>query len=91
MFTKADQFTHSKKDELQQRLLVEKPLVIVVGKVKKKNGKNKSKANYSIDGYTINQTILLSDTGRGVVIRIYTHESLDKCTIQTSLKKPNVS
>ena len=84
LFTNADQFTHSKKDELQQRILTEKPLVIAVSEVKIKNSKERSAEDYSIDGYTINQTNLLNDTGRGIII--YTHDSLDKSTIQIEVK-----
>ena len=66
MFTNADQFTHSKKDELQQRILTEKPLVIAVSEVKAKHGKDRSEEDYGIDGYTTNHTNLLSDKGRGL-------------------------
>ena len=58
IFTNADQFTHSKKDELQQRIVTEKPLVIAVSEVKAKHGKDRSEEDYGIDGYTTNHANL---------------------------------
>ena len=80
MFMNADQFTHAKKDELQQRIVTEKPLVIAVSEVKTKKGNDRTENDYSIEGYTINPTNLLNDIGRGIII--YTHNSLDKSTVQ---------
>ena len=40
LFTNADQFTHSKKDELQERIISLKPKIIAVSEVKPKNGKD---------------------------------------------------
>ena len=83
MFTNADQFTHAKKDELLQRIVTEKPLVIAVSEVKSKNGKDRIQDDYTIDGYTINPTNLVNEVGRGIII--YTHKSLDKSTIQVEV------
>ena len=40
MFTNADQFTHAKKNELQQRIVTEKPMIVVVSEINPKNGKD---------------------------------------------------
>ena len=80
LFTNADQFTHAKKDELQQRITTEKPMLIAVSEVKRKNGREMSDIDYSIDGYTINPVNLDKEFGRGIIV--YTHNSLDKSAIQ---------
>ena len=80
MFTNADQFTHSKKDELQQRISTERPMIIAVSEVKTKKSTERNENDYTIEGYTINPTNLINDTGRGIIV--YTHNSLDKSTIQ---------
>ena len=80
LFTNADQFTHAKKDELHQRIITEKPMLVAVSEVKPKNGRVMSEIDYSIDDYTINPVNLDNTTGRGIII--YTHNSLDKSTIQ---------
>ena len=89
MFTNADQFTHSKKDELQQRIITEKPMIIAISEVKSKNAKNgneMTEIDYNIEGYTINPTNMetSSNTGRGIMI--YTHNSLDKSTVQIKME-----
>ena len=86
LFTNADQFTHAKKDELQQRIVTEKPMLIAVSEVKSKNGRDMNESDYSIEGYTINPTNLEKGTGRGIII--YTHNSLDKSAIQVWVSNP---
>ena len=83
LFTNADQFTHAKKDELQQRIITEKPLLIAVSEVKLKNGREMSEIDYSIDGYTINPVNLDKVSGRGIIV--YTHNSLDKSALQIKI------
>ena len=83
MFTNADQFTHAKKDELQQRIVTEKPMLIAVSEINAKNGTERSEADYSIDNYTINPVNLDKTSGRGIII--YTHSSLDKSAIQVKM------
>ena len=83
MFTNADQLTHAKKDELQQRIVTEKPMLIAVSEVKPKNGKEMTGTDYSIDGYTINPLNLDNTTGRGIII--YTHHSLDKSVVEVKV------
>jgi len=81
LFTNADQLTHAKKNELEQRIITEKPMLIAVSEVKPKNGREMSEADYGIDGYTINQVNKAS--GRGIIV--YSHNSLDKSAIQIKL------
>ena len=85
LFTNADQFTHAKKNELQQRIITEKPMIIAVSEVKIKNGKEMTETDYNIEGYTINPVNLetSSNIGRGIII--YTHNSLEKSTIQIKM------
>jgi hypothetical protein len=82
LFTNADQFTHSKKNELQNRIVTEKPMIVAVSEVKPKIRGGLSEADYSIDGYTMNPVNLDPDTNKGRGMIIYTHQSLEKCTIQ---------
>ena len=83
LFTNADQFTHAKKDELKERIITEKPMLIAVSEVKPKNGREMSVIDYSIDDYTINPVNLDKTTGRGIIV--YTHNSLDKSAIQVKV------
>ena len=83
MFTNADQLNHSKKNELENRIVTEKPMIIAVSEIKPKNGGEFSEADYKIDGYTINPVNVEPATGgRGMIV--YTHNSLDKSTVQLS-------
>ena len=45
LFTNADQFTHSKKNELQERIITDKPIIIAVSEVKPKNSKDMTEAD----------------------------------------------
>ena len=85
LFTNADQFTHSKKNELQERIITDKPIIIAVSEVKPKNSKDMTEADYKIEGYTLNTVNIETNpsTGRGIII--YTHNSLDKSTIQIKM------
>ena len=81
MFTNADQLNHSKKHELENRIVSEKPMIIAVSEIKPKNGGELSEADYKIDGYTTNPVNIDPVTGgRGIIV--YTHNSLDKSTVQ---------
>ena len=81
MFTNADQLSPSKKVELQERILKEKPLIIGVCEMKPKNKKKQyAQADYDIPDYTLHHVHLDSDLGRGVAV--YTHTSFDKSAVQ---------
>ena len=83
MFTNADQLNHSKKNELENRIVTEKPMIIAVSEIKPKNGGEFSEADYKIDGYTLNPVnVEPAIGGRGMIV--YTHNSLDKSTVQLS-------
>ena len=82
LFTNADQFTHAKKNELEQRIVTEKPMIVAVSEVKPKNGREMCKIDFSIDGYTINQVNLDKESGRGIIV--YTHNCLEKSAVQSS-------
>ena len=43
MFTNADQFTHSKKNELEQRIVTEKPMIVAVSEVNQNMGRTQTK------------------------------------------------
>ena len=83
LFTNADQFTHAKKNELEQRIVTEKPMIVAVSEVKPKNGREMCEIDYSIDGYTINQVNLDKESGRGIIV--YTHNCLEKSAVQIKL------
>ena len=68
MFTNADQFIHSKKNELQNRIITEKPMIIAVSEVKPKNVGDLSQIDYNIEGDTINPFNIETNTGRGIII-----------------------
>ena len=86
LYTNANQFTHAKKDELQQRIITEKPMLVALNEVKPKNGREMSEIDYNIDGYTINPINLDDSFGRGIII--YTHNSLEKSAIQIRASNP---
>ena len=82
LFTNADQFTHSKKNELIHRITTEKPMIIAISEVKIKNSnKNMNELDYDIEGYSLHPVNIENDQhGRGIIV--YTHNSLDRSTIQ---------
>ena len=84
LFTNADQFSHSKKSELQNRIVTEKPMIVAVSEVKPKNRGGLSEADYSIEDYTVNPVNIDPEKNEGRGMIIYTHKSLEKCTIQIS-------
>ena len=85
LFTNTDQFTHSKKNELQKRIITEKPMIIAVSEVKIKNGREMMETDYEINGYTIRPINLERNPNIGRGIIIYTHNSIDKSTIQIKM------
>ena len=85
MFTNADQLTPSKKVELIQYIEKEKPMIIAVSEVKPKNAAEREVLDYCIPDYSIHPVNLDSDIGRGIAI--YTHNSMEKSTVEV---KPNV-
>ena len=84
LFTNADQFNHAKKNELENRIITEKPMIITVSEVKAKNGGSLSEDDYKIDGYNINPVNIGPDASHGRGMIVYTHSSLEKSTIQIS-------
>ena len=81
MFTNADQFTHAKKNELQQRIVTEKPMIVAVTEINPKNGKDMNEADYSLDGFSMHPVNLENPkNGRGIII--YTHNSIEKSVIK---------
>ncbi len=85
LFTNADQLTPSKKSELEQRIVTEKPMIIAVSEVKPKNSSEDTEMDYHIEGYTIRPTNIETSLKKGRGIIIYTHTSLDKSTIQIKI------
>ena len=80
MFTNADQLTSSKMIELKKIIEKEKPLIVAVSEVKPKIYKERSIMDYEIPGYSLHTVNLSTDIGRGIAV--YSHNSLDKSTIQ---------
>ena len=80
LYTNADQLTASKMTELKKLVERKKPLVIAVCEVKPKNTCERSKKDYEIPNYTLHPINLYNNEGRGIAV--YTHQSLDKSTIQ---------
>ena len=80
MYTNADQLTASKMTELKKLIERKNPLVIAVCEVKPKNTCERSIKDYEIPNYTLHPVNLLNNVGRGIAV--YTHQSLDKSTIQ---------
>ena len=67
LYTNADQFTLAKKNELLQRIITEKPMIIAVCEINIKNGKEMTETDYNIDDYSINSVNIETSprTGRG--------------------------
>ena len=80
LFTNADQFTNSKKNELERRISVEKPVIIAICEVKSKNGKLRELIEYDIEGFNMYHCNLDKENGRGIAV--YVHSSVDKSIIQ---------
>ena len=53
MFTNADQITITKKVELENKIVEEKPALITVCEVKTKNGKQQELIEYGISGFKL--------------------------------------
>ena len=67
--------------ELKKLVERQKPLVIAVCEVKPKHRKSgRSEKDYEIPNYTLHPPNLYNNDGRGIAV--YTHQSLDKSTIQ---------
>ena len=80
LYTNADQLTSSKMIELKKLVEMKKPLVIAVCEVKTKNPCERSEEDYEIPNFTLHPINLYDTKGRGIAV--YTHQSLDKSTIQ---------
>ena len=80
LYTNADQLTTSKMTELKKLVERKKPMIIAVCEVKPKNSSQRSVKDYEIPNFTLHPVNLYDNTGRGIAV--YTHQSLDKSTIQ---------
>ena len=80
LYTNADQLTSSKKLELIKRIEKEQPLVIAVCEAKPKNARERSLKDYEIPNFTLHPVNLECKDGRGIAV--YTHQLIDKSTIQ---------
>ena len=80
MFANADQLTSSKMIEVKKIIEGKNPLIVAVSEVKRKNSKERSMMDYEILGYSLHPVNLSTAIGRGGAV--YSHESLDKPTIQ---------
>ena len=80
LFTNADQLTASKMVELLKRIESEKPHIVAVCEVKRKNLDTLSETDYKIPGYTLHPVNLDNEIGRGIAV--FTIAALDKSVIQ---------
>ena len=80
LYTNADQLTSSKMTELKKLVERKKPMIIAVCEVKPKNPAQRSEKDYEIPNFTLHPLNLYDNEGRGIAV--YTHQSLDKSTIQ---------
>ena len=80
LYTNADQLTPSKMTELKKLVERKKPMIIAVCEVKPKNPRQRSEKDYEIPNFTLHPVNLYDNTGRGIAV--YTHQSLNKSTIQ---------
>ena len=80
LYTNADQLTSSKRTELKKLVESKNPHVPAVCEVKPKNPGERSSKDYEIPNYSLHPINLYNNVGRGIAV--YTHQSLDKSTIQ---------
>ena len=80
LYTNADQLTASKMTELKKLVEGRNPHVLAVCEVKPKNPGERSSKDYEIPNYSLHPINLYNNVGRGIAV--YTHQSLDKSTIQ---------
>ena len=80
LYTNADQLTTSKMTELKKLIERKKPLIIAICEMKPKNSQDRTTKDYEIPNYTLHPVNLFNDEGRGIAV--YTHQTLDKSTIQ---------
>ena len=80
LYTNADQLTSSKMTELKKLVERKKPLILAVCEVKPKNSGERSPKDYEIPNYSLHPINLFNNVGRGIAV--YTHQSLEKSTIQ---------
>ena len=80
LYTNADQLTSDKMTELKKLVERKKPMVIAVCEVKPKNSSERTVKDYEIPNFTLHPVNLYDPKGRGIAV--YTHQSLDKSTIQ---------
>ena len=80
LYTNADQLTSSKMTELKALVERKKPMIIAVCEVNPKNSTERTAKDYEIPNFTLHPVNLYDNAGRGIAV--YTHQSLDKSTIQ---------
>ena len=85
VYTNADQFTTSKKDELLKLVAEFHPHIIALCEVKIKNGSERTKLDYEIPGYVLYPTNLFNNTGRGIAL--YIHTSIDNLVVEVDDEK----
>ena len=69
MYTNADQLTTTKKKQLEQEVVNEKPHFIVICEVKRKYGERWQLHEYQFSDYeVVNHTNMENNCGRGIVI-----------------------
>ena len=76
LFSNADQLTSSKMTELKKQIEVEKPHIVAICEVKRKNVDLSCEMDYHIPNYTLHPVNLDNKIGRGIAV--YTIASLNK-------------
>ena len=59
-------------------------MIVAVSEVKPKNNSGLLEADYNLEGYTLHPVNIDPEANKGRGMMIYTHKSLEKCTIQIS-------
>ena len=80
LYTNADQLTSSKMNELKKLVEIKKPMIIAVCEVKPKTQREQSLKDLEIPNFNLHHENLNVTKGRGIAI--YTHQSIEKSTIQ---------
>ena len=79
LFTNADQFTATKKSELENRIRNEKPVLVAVSEAKTKRGFRQVN-EFEIDGFQLFHSNLDTTSGRGIAV--YAHASIQDSIVQ---------
>ena len=84
MYTNADQFTNSKREELLVNISKARPDIIAICEMRPKNGKERTEIDYKIPEFNMHSVNVLSGTGRGIAI--YTHSSHEHIVEEISVE-----